>query len=609
MILQALNQYYERLSSEEGSDIAPEGFEQKEIPFIIMLNQNGEFLDLQDTRNLFGKKLVARKFLVPKEHGRSGSLAWQKANLLWDHYGYVLGHPKSDSERDKIMAQRQHGAFVTKVKKMLNAYPNDSEINAVHSFLSSSNFSAVFASSSWSDCKKIAGCNLSFQLEGMSHLVCQSENVLAYVVSQNDFASDDEDSIGAQEMDGLCLVTGDYGSVTRLHPRTPLPDKRSKSNAKIVSFQKNMGFDSYGKQQSFNAPVSKKAAFAYTTALNHMLARGSRQKIQVGDATTVFWAEKKHDFEVRFPDFFGNEPVKGEPEQDYKQLISLFRSPESGARVEFDPNTKFYVLGLSPNAARIAVRFWYAGTVGEIAEHIWQHFDDLEQLQRPEWGKLSLRWLLRSTALPNSSFMKWDDNIAPNLAGNTMRSILTGAPYPQTLLAAAIRRCRAEQDITYTRAALIKAILVRETRYYKRKEKEVGMSLDITNTNPGYLLGRLFAVLERSQERALPGINATIRDRFYGAASGTPVAAFPLLMKLNKHHVAKLENRGEAVNLEKQIGEIISKLDAAEAFPSHLNLADQGRFAVGYYHQRQDFYKKREIEPEQQLNNQEENNG
>jgi CRISPR-associated protein Csd1 len=177
-----------------------------------------------------------------------------------------------------------------------------------------------------------------------------------------------------------------------------------------------------------------------------------------------------------------------------------------------------------------------------------------------------------------------------------MKAILTGGSYPQTLLASAIRRCRAEQDVTYPRAALIKAFLIRESRLNdnNKSEKEVGMSLDTTNTNPGYLLGRLFAVLEKTQESASPGINTTIRDRFYGAASGTPVAVFPHLLKLKVHHIAKLENRGQAVNLEKLIGEIMEKVVAEKAFPAHLSLHDQGCFAVGYYHQRQDFFTKKE---------------
>lgn len=594
MILQALSTYYERLAGEGGADIAPEGFAQKEIPFLIVINKDGKFISLQDTRTPSGKKLIARKFLVPKERERSGKNAWKEANLLWDHYGYVLGWPKSDSVPHKDMSMKQHGAFVAETKSLHEKYPDNLEIRAVYQFLSEDNSATVFADPHWTDCTKIPGCNLSFILAGEMSLICQSESVQAYVTSRSISSPDDEeDGDTKSEVEGLCLVTGEYGLIARLHPRTPI--QGAKSNAKIVSFQKNMGFDSYGKQQSFNAPVSSRAAFAYTTALNRMLARDSRQKVQVGDATTVFWAEKDNDMENLFADIFGNEPAKGEPEQDYKHLISLFRSPESGAKVELARETKFYVLGLSPNAARISVRFWYAGTVGSIADNIWQHFDDLEMVKGPkDWHTIGLRWLLRSTALQEKN-----DNIAPNLAGDTMKAILTGAPYPQTLLAAAIRRARAEHEIAYTRAALIKAILARETRFYERTEKEVGMSLDTSNTNPGYLLGRLFAVLERAQEEsARPStLNATIRDRFYGAASGTPVSVFPLLMKLNKHHLAKLEDK-QAVYFEKLNGEIVSKLDANGAFPTHLSLQDQGRFAVGYYHQRQDFYTKKDNDKE-----------
>lgn len=172
-----------------------------------------------------------------------------------------------------------------------------------------------------------------------------------------------------------------------------------------------------------------------------------------------------------------------------------------------------------------------------------------------------------------------------------MKAILAGTPYPQTLLAAAIRRCRAERDIPYPRAALIKAFLTRSARLSQHLEKEVGMTLDTDNTNIGYRLGRLFSTLEKIQEEASPGLNATIRDRFYGSASGTPVTAFPHLMKLKNHHLAKLDNRGRAVNLEKLICEIMAGITD---FPTHLSLQDQGRFAIGYYHQRQAFFTKSE---------------
>ncbi len=578
MILQALAKYYDRM----GDELPSEGFEQKEIPFLIIINQEGEFIALQDTRTQSGKKLIARKFVVPKENSRSGKNAWQTTNILWDHYGYVLGHPKSDSDKDKEMAKKQHKTFITQVQILAEAFPEDSEIQAVKRFYEGEHYKKVFEHPLWQDCKKINGCNLSFQINGENRLICQNENVCIYA-SKGIEAESDEDDPELSDIEGICMITGERASIARLHPRTPIAG--AKSNAKIVSFQKNMGFDSYGKQQSYNAPVGKRTTFAYTTALNSMLAKNSHQKIYVGDATTVFWAEKKHKIEDWFTDIFG-EPAKGESDQDNAAIQALFESMKTGAPpVEWNLN-QFYVLGLSPNAARIAIRFWYAGTVAEVATNILQHFKDISIVHAQHLPEhLSLFRLLTSTALQGKS-----DNIQPNLAGDFMKAILAGTPYPDTLLSSAIRRIRAEQEVIYPRASLIKAVRIRKARYKNEKE-DIAMSLDTDNTNTGYRLGRLFAVLEKIQEEASPGINATIRDRFYSSASSTPVTVFSHLLKLKNHHIAKLENKGRAVNFEKLVGEIIDDL---KDFPAHLSLDDQGRFAVGYYHQRQDFFKKKD---------------
>lgn len=591
MILQALHSLYVRKQDE----LPPEGFEQKEIPFLIVLNGDGTFCDLQDTRSRVGKKLLARQFRVPKDNGRSGKNAWQIANLLWDHYGYVLGWPKSDADADRDMAVKQHDTFISRVKELAAAYTDDKGIHAVLQFLLSAEKQKVFEHATWEECKKIPGCNLSFRLADELGLVCENKRVKDFVADSAAVDADDDDSPSTGDTEGICLITGEQALLARLHPRTPILN--AKSNAKIVSFQKNMGFDSYGRQQSYNAPTSKGAAFAYTTALNHLLAKESKQKLMVGGDTVVFWAADKHRVEDLFADLFG-EPAKENPDQLTQAVRSLYAAPKAGAPPIDDDQTRFFVLGLAPNAARVAVRFWHDSTVGEMARHIRQHFDDCALVHGPNQPDyLSLLRLLVSTAMQGDA-----KNIPPNLAGDFMKAILAGTPYPRTLLAAVVSRIRAEQsrkdqngkaqqNVTYPRAALIKAVLTRDARYYNKTEKEVGMALDVTNTNPGYRLGRLFAVLEKIQEEASPGINATIRDRFYGSAAGTPVAAFPHLMKLKNHHLSKLENRCRAVNLEKIVGEIMDSLDD---FPTHLSLQDQGRFAVGYYHQRQDFFKKHE---------------
>lgn len=601
MILQALASYYDRLAVE--NSVAPEGFKRVEISFLVILSHRGEFVGLQDTRTSSGKKLVARTFIVPAERGRSGSKAWQTTNLLWDHYGYVFGWPKSESERDKEMARKQHETFVAEVKKLYATCPEDAEVGAVCRFLESGNFDAVFSHPSWKDSVKIPGCNLTFQVEEQVGLVCQSESVKGFIVSGVGASMKDEEEEDGSlpDIEGFCLVTGQVGPVARLHPRTPISG--AKSNAKIVSFQKNMGFDSYGKLQSYNAPTSKKAAFAYTTALNEMLAKNSRQKLFVGDATTIFWAEKKNEIEDVFADIFG-ESAKENPEQATKAVRVLYEAPKAGAPPLVEDLTRFYVLGLAPNAARIAVRFWHAGTVGEMASNIRDHFDDMTIVHADyQTPYCSLNELLAATATETKDPKKTNRvyfrgkyfDVEPNLAGNFMKAILADTPYPQTLLAAAIRRCRAEREITYPRAALIKAVLTRAARFYQHSEKEVGMALDTGNTNIGYRLGRLFATLEKIQEDVSREegreLNTTIRDRFYGGASSTPVTAFPYLIKLKNHHLSKLKNKGLAVKREILIGEI---MDGVIDFPTHLTLQDQGRFAVGYYHQRQTFFTKHE---------------
>lgn len=577
MILQALTAYYERMTAEGGSGFASEGFEKKEMPFLIVLDRGGKFVDLQDTREGEGKKRRGRAFTVPKGVKKTSGIA---ANLLWDTPTYVVGRPRPDPKKNAAellaRAEEQRACFLAKIKSRFPMPIPDEGVRAVLAFLEKGDFAALFAHPSWDEAEK-SGTNLTFKLDGEPGLVCQRPVVIDALATK--------DTMGAGSAERqTCLVSGKEDRPVRLHTSIKGVWGSQSSGANIVSFNLS-AFRSFAKEQGLNAPVGEKAEFAYTTALNALLSKGSRQRLQVGETSTVFWAEKQSVLEDVFADLFG-EPAKENPDQINQAIHALFDAPKAGVSPLDQDYTRFYVLGLAPNAARIAVRFWQAGTVGETVRHIRQHFDDCAIVHGPNQPRyLSLFRLLVSTAAQEKS-----ENIMSNLAGDFMKSILAGTPYPQTLLSTAVRRCRAEREITHPRAALIKAVLARETRYRKQNKKEVGMGLDVTNTNPGYRLGRLFAVLEKIQEEASPGINATIRDRFYGSASGTPVAAFPHLMKLKNHHLAKLENRGRAVNLEKIVGEI---MEGINDFPTHLSLQDQGRFAVGYYHQRQDFFKKK----------------
>lgn len=581
MIIQALCNYYERKIADPESGIAPLGLESKEIKFIIEIDKEGNFQNLRDTRE--GKR--GHTYLVPSSCGRSGTSGWKKAFLLWDHYGYVLGYPKKENSKEKqqkalVMAEKQNSTFIKQIHSLPEEVRSDFGVQAVLAFYEKEEQVKVKKHSNWQACSSIPGCNLSFQVLGDSNIVPERIVVQKYA---QDLYSQNTD--GPQ---GICLVTGRIGPIQRLHSSIS-SIRGPKSSAILVGCQKQSGYDSYHKEQAFNAPMSLQTENAYTTALNY-LTRNSDSKIFIGDTTTVFWSQRKTstgvDLEKDFPWYFSDSP-KDDPGRGVRAVKALFNSIYSG-KLSNDKDNRFFVLGLAPNAARISVRYWKTGTVEQFSHKIMEHFNDLSMIRGkndPEF--IALNPLLCSTVLDYKM-----DNVPPNLAGQVVSSILDGTPYPETLLQQCLRRIRAERKVNYKRASILKACLNRKIRYYEIKtgKKEVTMALDVTDLNPGYLLGRLFAVLEKIQEEANPGINATIRDRFYGAASSTPVTVFAQLLKLKNHHLSKLENQGRKVFFEKQIGQIMEGLSV---FPSHLPFNEQARFAIGYYHQRQDYFCKK----------------
>lgn len=560
MILGSLADYYGRKIEAEGDSLAPSGFERKEIPFVLVLATNGQLVEVEDTREGEGRSRRARAFLVPQAVKKTSGV---RANLLWDTAEYVLGVDlRGNAER----ARAQHEAFLARIEQVFGTPPRMASIEAILRFLGGFELQQIECFAAWDDIRE-SNALVTFRLAGSTDAVSEVPEVRGAIAA--------EPASGAR---GLCMVSGDWDQIARLHPAIKGVRNAQSSGANIVSFNLN-AFASYGKEKGGNAPVGEKAVFRYTTALNHLLGRDSRQKLQVGDATVVFWAERETgaSAELAFKDWF--DPPADDPDRGTESVKALFEM-KKGKPLTGDDEQRFFVLGLAPNAARIAVRFWQAATVRELGERIFRHFEDLEMVRGPKDPEYpSLGSLTRAIAAQGKY-----ENVPPNLAGDWMRAILAGAPYPVTLLQAAVRRARAEQDVGYRRASLIKACLNRGSLNEKEK---ITVSLDPSNTNAAYRLGRLFAVLERIQEEASPGLNATIRDRYYGAASANPRTVFPILNRLKNHHLAKLENRGRAVNLERLVGEIVEALDAADPFPASLSLADQGRFAVGYYHQRQ----------------------
>ena len=579
MILQALYDYYQRkcASADPAERLPAYGLEEKEIPFVLEITADGELVQLRDTRSQDGKKKVGRRYLVPQGVKRANGIA---ANQLWDNVEYVTG---IDTRGKPERVVEQHAAFRARINALPESTQADTGLQAVQAYLDKIDPERLAQEPAFAEAKE-SNALMSFQLHGEPQLVCQRPTVASAAMAAGEPANDAPTA--------RCLVTGQPAETERLHAAIKGVWGAQTVGANIVSFNLR-AFESYGKRdrQGENAPVGKPAAFAYTTALNHLLGKGSRNRFQVGDASTVCWAEQQgeavSEYDTLLADIFGHHD---DPDAGVKAVTTLFDSVHSGRFDGTEGAARYFVLGLAPNAARISVRFFHTMTLAELAPRILQHFKDLQLKHGPsEPDYPSLFRLLTACAAQGKA-----DNIPPNLGGAIVDAILAdpNAPYPSLWLNAAVNRCRAEREVNYHRAAAIKACLNRSIRRHPQ-EKEFQPMLDLDNTNAAYRLGRLFSVLEKIQEEASPGLNATIRDRYYGAASSTPVAVFTTLLRLKNAHLKKL-SLNRSVWFEKLLGEVLS---AVTDFPAHLTLADQGRFALGYYHQRQAFFTKSDKNP------------
>ena len=589
MILHALTQYYQRKAKSDGG-VAPEGFVNKEIPFVIVIDKQGKFIQLEDTREQKGKKKIGRKFLIPKDQHTTGKNAYKVSNILWDHYGYLLAFPKevegaakktpekieAEKEKNRLLANNQHASFTAKVNELKQALPDDAGVAGVAAFLASAEEkSKVMQAANWAECAKVKGCNLSFRLvEEAVDLVCQSKAVQEYVSQANQVKSDNVQK-------GICLVTGKPAPIARLHNAV------KGVNAKPAPFTSvNLSaFESYGKEQGFIFPVGEQAMFEYTTALNTLLAGENR--FRIGDVTAICWSAKPTPLEEYLASLISG-GGKDNPDAHIDAVKSLYKSLSNGKYTEPDGKEKFYLLGLSPNSARIVVRFWHETTVSALSESIAAWYDDLQMVRGenspyPEY--MPLPRLLGNLVLDGKM-----ENLPSDLIAQVTDAALNNRVLPVSLLQAALRRNKAEQKITYGRASLLKAYINRAIRAGRLKNmKELTMSLDRNRQDIGYVLGRLFAVLEKTQAEANPGLNATIADRYFGSASSTPIAVFGTLMRLLPHHLNKLEFEGRAVQLQWEIRQI---LEHCQRFPNHLNLEQQGLFAIGYYHETQFLFTK-----------------
>ena len=575
-ILAALTTLYDRMKEAgETRDL----FTRESISFELVIDWQGKPVTLADKRDHSGKSPRPVLIFVPFDLGASKRTSNTASNFLWDKSSYSLGVAKGEKDGpdgkyavpvQTTKTKKHHVQFV-KFNLEKTQGTEDASLLAFRMFLK--NWDPNQFATLGFNTDALDG-NIVFRIEE------DTDSSGNWRLLHENPAVTELFQVVAEPEKGICLISGKESQIARIHPNIKGVQGAKTSGAPFVSFNES-AYESLGKKQGDNAPVSQLAAFAYGTALNTLLVYDSGRNLRIGDATVVFWAEtpkraEAQSIEQMLSGAF-NPPDDDAESNKLRAALDAVAKARAADATEFDPETRVYFLGLAPNAARLSVRFWQPVTFGEFARHITRFWDDLALAPSP-WKTAPAAWsLLYETALQRKV-----ENIPPRLGGDLMRAVLTGAPYPRTLLSGVINRMRADGDINGRRAAICRAVINRNTN-----RKEIPMSLDRDNPNPAYRLGRLFAVLERTQQNALPGLNATIRDRYFAAASATPARIFPQLTKNATHHLSlmrKGDSGGLAHWLDREMGDIWGGLEAD--LPRSLNLEDQGRFVAGYYHQR-----------------------
>jgi CRISPR-associated protein Csd1 len=572
MILQELVKYYDRKSSED--DFPRPGFFYQKIRFEIIIDKKGSLIDIIDLVDEDGNTSYRLSPIVPDRSRDAESVS----GFLIDKAEYIFGS-------NKILNKPKYAETFLRMTETAQSVINSSEIAAVVAFLKNVkkiNFSKELK-------EKILtkqGPYFTFRIDGTRNYIYEEPSIMKWIETEysNILSRDSKD----QNVEAQCLISGvENSKIARIHQQIKsgwLGDK----NASIINFNDD-AYTSYNKDQSYNAPVSIESESKYSNALKYLIYPGSQYKIRLGDLVILFWSSEKSNIEDSFLSLFtdDNTASKNIEMQDAESLKSSYRAPFSGKQNKNDANKKFYILGLSANASRISIRFWQENRIKDILENINSYFNDLElEVTRYEKNpNISIKQILTSTA-----FQSKMDRVNPALHSKLVLAIINGSGFPRLLLSGILNRIKAERNPNFVRISVIKAILNRKGRNENFKNyPEVKISMDENNQNIAYRLGRLFAVMEMLQKQA---INVTtIKDSYYTSASTRPATVFPKLFALSNHHSSKLGPSG--IFFEKLKGEILEPVSAS--IPRTFNLEEQGLFAVGYYQQKNDLYKKKEV--------------
>ena len=577
MILQALVSYYETLAAR--GELPQPGWAPVKVSYVLNLDDQGDITTVvcikEEVTRGKKKALVPQIIQLPAPVKRTVGVT---ANFLCDNSSYILGADKKGKPKRSLecfqACKTLHETLLVSVEEpaaraLLSFFDHwQPEKLTEH---------PAFAHQDMEDL--LASANLIFRYRGR-----YLHEIPAIRQAWQDYYNNSQDS---QQFP--CLVTGKMAPVAQLHPSIKGIYGAQSSGASLVSFNAP-AFCSYDREQGLNAPTSQYAAFAYGAALNYLIAT---QNTRVGDVTLLFWAESGEEAYADALKRFGF--GGGDEDDQYKEedLKGLMESLAEGADVEWDgtridPNMTFYILGISPNAARLSVRFFLRNSFGQFIRSVKAHYDRLEIVRSSfdPFDNIPVWRMLKETVNPNSREKK----PAADMAGDTLRTILTNTPYPATLLNGVTLRIRADREMNRTRAAILKAYYLKNRNPFV-PEEVLTVSLNQDSNHEAYVLGRLFSVLEAIQSDANPGINATIRDKYFSSASATPGVVFPTLVNLAQKHLRKLDE-GKKIFYDKQLTELMSKL--GETYPNRMNLPQQGAFQLGYYHQTQYRFTKKE---------------
>lgn len=553
MIFQSLISLYDRLEK----SMPPYGFSVEDIGFVVTLDNEGNIIGQPEDLRVKEKANTYefRKSEAPytNQVNVRANAAAKTPNFMVDKADYLFG--MSGTAKKEV----HHASFKQRVADVCGE-SQDEGVLAVRSFLSKWRPEESAALRDWKEMSGMHGKWIGFRLQGDDLLVHERPAVKKL---WSDYLAIEEFPTGVNFLDGLeHPLQGQYAQF------------KFGSGASLVSFNE-VAYESYNKKKGENAPISVEAEFKSSTALKHLL-RSRTQRIRIGDATTVFWAERASPVESFFGQVMNPAIDDVAAAQNVQKFLEAVRMGELPNDIERDKDLKFYILGLALNKARLALRFWHICSVAELMARFRDHFNNLEMEHSEKDIEFPGVWnLLKETARESK-------DISPVLGGALTRSILTGGRYPQNLYQGVIGRIRADQRVNYLRASILKAVLQRNFN------KEVPMSLDTERRETAYLLGRLFAVLEKAQLDALGKVNSTIKDRFFSAASATPASVFPRLLRLSQHHIEKAEYGHMS---DRRIADI---MEYVNVFPPHMNLQDQGLFAIAYYHQKNALYRKNE---------------